>query len=131
MGIILLVLVGIATIPLLLLYRIHSTGKASLFIQLHEKLKNDEMFKKVATVLDCEQDSPLLNSSILSNETFKEYIDFLNSYISVGGINHFSKQDLETLFGRHSELLKRHKIVRDYIIENSYQDLARALDIKT
>ncbi len=131
MELLLLLLIILFLILFIILNSINVSVTSSLFIQLHEKLNNDVKFRGVKSLLNCEDDSPSLNSKILANENFEEYVSFLNSLVNMGTLNSFSKQELETLFGEHSELLKRHQVTRNYIVERNYTKLASALNIKT
>ncbi len=132
MGLLLLILfIAFPLILLIVLNAIRVSTTSSLFIQLHDKLNNDVIFREVRNILNCEADSLSLNSKIQANDNFDKYIKFLNSLVSMGTVGRFSKSELETLFGEDSELLKRHQITRKYIIEQGYDKLASALNLDT
>lgn len=104
--------------------------KTQLFLQLYERLKKDEGFKRVEQILDDSQSFDFMMLSGDGKESFDEYLRFLDSLIQMEIPNRFAKREAELLFARPAELLNRQYLVKNYIAQN-YKNLDQVLSLSS
>jgi len=104
--------------------------KARLFLQLYEKIHQNENFRRIERILENSEspDFALLREN--EKENFEDYLRFFDSMVVTKIPDHFSKEESDLLFARPAELLNRHYFVRNHIAGN-YPNLDAILTLNT
>jgi len=122
---------AIVAISALYVYRKNSRlERARWASELYKDFYSQGNLKETRDKLDCPANSDVVNQLVIDQESeFTDYLNFFEYIVFLKNSKQLQDSEVEILFGYYLDCLKRHAVLRDYILDpkNGYEGLATLL----
>jgi len=111
-------------------YRNSAFERARWASSLYDKFYEETTLKQLREMLDCLNNSDLVNEIVIRQESaFTDYLNFFEFIAFLKSSKQLKDSEIEALFGYYLDCLNRHDRVRHYVSnpENGYEGLAKLL----
>src|SRR5262249_34409031 len=113
---------------LMVYYQRLKLERAKWALSLYEKFYEKDSLKRIRDILDSELGDSVVESLLLKCPA--DFTDYLNFFEFVGFLKmngHLKLSEFEGLFDYYLRCLNRHPRVKNFILENGYEDLDKLL----